>query len=123
MVSAVRLVHLPLDGNSQLPPPGPTDPLEAAAAATQLSDDDIDILQSQGLARRDALAALLLADGDVDEALVRATTCCDIGGCAKVWRDANEAADRQQQQQVDQSEVQERMRQQHEVSCCNAGLI
>jgi hypothetical protein len=44
----------------------------------------------QGLARADALAALLLAAEDgscVEDALMRAATCMDLGGCAKLWRE------------------------------------
>jgi hypothetical protein len=47
----------------------------------------------QGLTRADSLAALLLAaedgcvDGYVEDALMRAATCMDIGGCAKLWRE------------------------------------
>ena len=79
--------------------------MEAAAAAAELSDDDIDQLLEQGLSRADALAALLLADGDVDDAIVRATTCLDVGGCAAVWirmhapQQARRGTDAQQQQQ------------------------
>jgi hypothetical protein len=53
------------------------------------------LLVLQGLARADAQAALLLAaedgnaagDGIVEDALMRAATCMDLGGCAQLWRE------------------------------------
>lgn len=108
--AAVRLVELPLHGQSLRAPP--QDPLEAAAAAQQLSQAAIDMLLSQGLSLQDALAALLLAEGDVEEALMRATMCLELGGTAKMWRDM---------QPVEVLDVDAANRQQEEVSCHRTG--
>jgi hypothetical protein len=50
-----------------------------------LDQDDIAELCEQGLCYDDAVAALLLSEGDVEEALVRAATCAELGGAAKTW--------------------------------------
>lgn len=50
-------------------------------------------MQQQGLSRADALAALLLEEGSAEEALVRAVTCQELGGAAKVWADMQPARD------------------------------
>jgi hypothetical protein len=46
--AAFRLVELPLNGQQQQQQPAvPSDPLEAAAAAAQLSREDVQLLMSQ----------------------------------------------------------------------------
>lgn len=95
----------------------------------------------QGLTRDDAQAALLLAaadstpghssspvEGRLEDALLRAATCMDVGGCAKLWRDQHapppavvdlrdEAADAAQQEQ------QERARQVREGAAGRASQV
>ncbi|WIA19343.1 hypothetical protein OEZ85_003974 [Tetradesmus obliquus] len=128
-----RLVELPLPGQQQQQqqqqqqPAAPSDPLEAAAAAAQVDEADVQLLMGQGLTRDDAQAALLLAaadstpghssspvEGRLEDALLRAATCMDVGGCAKLWRDQHapppavvdlrdEAADAAQQEQQERA--------------------
>lgn len=88
--TAIRLVELPLPGRNGNPP-AQQDPLEAAAAAAGVDEGSVGLMQQQGLSRADALAALLLEEGSADEALVRAVTCQELGGAAKVWADMQPA--------------------------------
>ncbi|KAF6254736.1 hypothetical protein COO60DRAFT_1642097 [Scenedesmus sp. NREL 46B-D3] len=61
-------------------------PTEAAAVQEQLTTMDVNTAQSQlRLSLPDALAALLLADGDLEEAHVLVAYCADHGGPAKKW--------------------------------------
>jgi hypothetical protein len=64
----------------------PLRPLEAAAVQQQLKAWDVHLLQSQlSLSLSDALAALLLAFGDLEGAHVQVACCADNGGPAKQW--------------------------------------
>jgi hypothetical protein len=69
-------------------PPNPLQisPLEAAAVQQQLSILDVSTLRSQlQLSLPDALAALLLAEGDLEGAHVQVACCAESGGPAKMW--------------------------------------
>lgn len=107
-VAAVRLVPLPLDGRPNPALPRYKGPLEQAAAEAQLPDEDVMLLTAQGLSYRDAVAALLLAGGDVDQAVVTAMEMMDSGGCAEVWM---MTMDHVQQQQAGPSNLLEVMEQ------------
>eukprot|EP00775_Hariotina_reticulata_P008971 gene8971-9146_t len=61
--------------------------LENHQRDAQLDPNDIGELSNQGLSYEDAAAALLLSEGDVEEALVRAATCTELGGAAKAWQE------------------------------------
>lgn len=93
---------------------GPKTPLEQAAADLGIGDHLTAALTQQGLSRADALAALVMQEGDVEEALMAAATYMDMGGAAKVWDDM------QPVQVVDllqQAEVRERGREGHTDGC------
>lgn len=86
----MRLIQLPLPSTGAAGAPGsalPDDPLELAAAAAGLAPEHVSVLTQQGLSRADALAALLMGDGGVDDALECAFNCQDLGGAANVWTD------------------------------------
>ena len=85
-----------MDGNAAGGSALPQDPLELAAAAAGVDEGNIALLTQQGLSRADAVAALLLElqDGaSGGDPLLRAVTCMDLGGAAKVWADMQPAQD------------------------------
>jgi hypothetical protein len=62
----------------------------AARAAGLLSGLQLAQVRARGLAELDALAALLMARGDVAQAWQRATDCEPYGGAAHVYADVSE---------------------------------
>jgi hypothetical protein len=72
------LIDLPLPGKGRgaACPQQPLSEVELQAQPWRLSDTDVRHLQQQGLSRDDALAALVMASGSVDQAEV-------VGGTAR----------------------------------------